>query len=239
MKLDILVVAAHPDDAELSCAGTILNHIALGHKVGIVDLTRGELGTRGTADTRKQEAEDASSILGVSIRENLGLADGFFKNDSAHQKKVITAIRKYRPEIVLGNAIYDRHPDHGRASELIFESCFYAGLAKIETTDEQGNTQLPWRPKALYHFIQTLSLKPDFIVDVSGTWQKKMEAIRAYKTQFYDPASKEPETHISSPLFMKLVEARAIEFGSVVGTQYGEGFTVRKTVGVKSLFDVF
>jgi N-acetylglucosamine malate deacetylase 1 len=239
MKLDILVIAAHPDDAELSCAGTILNHVALGHKVGIVDLTRGELGTRGTATTRKQEAEDASSILGVSIRENLGLADGFFINDFAHQKKVIATIRKYRPEIVLANAIYDRHPDHGRAAELVFESCFYAGLAKIETADELGKTQIPWRPKALYHFIQTLSLKPDFIVDVSKTWQKKMEAIRAYKTQFYDPDSKEPETHISSPMFMKLVEARAIEFGSAIGTQYGEGFTVRKMLGVKSLFDLF
>ncbi len=239
MKLDILVIAAHPDDAELSCAGTILNHVKLGHKVGIVDLTRGELGTRGTALTRKEEAENAAEILGVSLRENLELQDGFFVNDAAHQKKVIKAIRKFRPEIVLGNAIYDRHPDHGRGAELIYESFFYSGLAKIETTDELGNLQQPWRPKALYHFIQTLSLKPDFIVDVSNTWEKKMEAIRAFKTQFYDPASKEPETHISSPQFMKLVEARGVEFGSAIGSAYGEGFTIRKTLGVKNLFDIF
>ena len=239
MKLDILVIAAHPDDAELSCSGTILIHVAQGNKVGIVDLTRGELGTRGTAITRKQEAADAAMILGISVRENLELADGFFANDAAHQKKVIQAIRKYQPEIVLGNAIYDRHPDHGRAASLIFESCFYSGLAKIETLDEKGNIQKPWRPKALYHFIQTLSLKPDFIVDVSASWEKKMESIAAYKTQFYDPSSKEPETLISSPAFLQLIEARAVEFGSAIGVKHGEGFTVRKTLGVKNLFDIF
>ncbi len=238
MKLDILVIAAHPDDAELSCSGTILNHLALGHMVGVVDLTRGELGTRGTAITRKQEATDAAKILGISVRENLELADGFFANDALHQKKVIEAIRKYQPEIVLGNAIYDRHPDHGRGASLIFEACFYSGLAKIETLDENGNPQPPWRPKSLYHFIQTLSLKPDFIVDVSSTWEKKMESIAAYKTQFYDPSSKEPQTLISSPAFLQLIEARAIEFGSAIGVKYGEGFTVRKTLGIKSLFDI-
>jgi len=239
MKLDILVIAAHPDDAELSCSGTIINHISLAYKVGIVDLTRGELGTRGTAITRKEEAENASKIMGLSVRENLEMEDGFFANDALHQNKIIRAIRKYQPEIILANAIYDRHPDHGRAASLIFEASFYAGLAKIETVDHEGNSQKPWRPKALHHFIQTLTTKPDFIVDVSSSWEKKMESIRAYKTQFYDPASKEPETHISSPAFLQLVEARAIEFGSVIGVKYGEGFTVRKTLGVKSLFDVF
>ncbi len=239
MKLDILVIAAHPDDAELSCSGTLINHVLLGHKVGIVDLTRGELGTRGTPITRKEEAENAAKILGISVRENLELADGYFTNDPHHQKKVIRAIRKYQPEIILGNAVYDRHPDHGRAASLIFEACFYAGLSKIETLDEDENRQKPWRPKALHHFIQTLTAKPDFIVDISSSWNKKMESIKAYKTQFYDPSSKEPETHISSPAFLNLVEARAIEFGSIIGVEYGEGFTVRKSIGVKSLFDIF
>lgn len=237
MKLDILVLAAHPDDAELGCGGTILKHVSAGHKVGVVDLTRGELGTRGTIETRAKEAADSAKILGLSVRENLGLPDGFFKNEREHQLEVVKAIRKFQPEIVLGNARYDRHPDHGRASELIFESCFLAGLTKIVTTVD-GKEQAPWKPKALYHYIQSQFITPDFVIDVTGFWDKKMEAIRAFKTQFYDPNNKEPDTYISSPAFMQLLESRGNELGHAIGARYGEGFTVRRFLGVKSLFDL-
>ena len=232
MKLDILVLAAHPDDAELGCGGTILKHVAAGYKVGVVDLTRGELGTRGTVETRAKEAADSAKILGLVVRENLGLPDGFFKNEQAHQLEVVKAIRKFQPEIILANARYDRHPDHGRASELIFESCFLAGLAKITTGQE------PWKTKVLYHYIQSQLIMPDFVVDVTDYWETKMDAIRAFKTQFYDPSSKEPDTYISSPAFMKLLESRGNELGHAIGARYGEGFTVRRFVGVKSLFDL-
>lgn len=237
MKLDILVLASHPDDAELGCGGTIARHVAAGKKAGIVDLTRGELGTRGTPQTRDEEAKTSATILGLAVRENLNFRDGFFSNDEAHQLKVIQAIRKYQPEIVLANAIYDRHPDHGKGSDLAFDSCFYSGLSKIETNDN-GRVQPAWRPKALYHYIQSQLIKPDFIVDISAHWQKKMESVKAYKSQFYDPASKEPETFISSEGFMKLLEARGVELGHSIGVQYGEGFTVRRTVGVHSLTDL-
>src|SRR5258706_8693154 len=235
MKLDILVLAAHPDDAEISCGGTIAKHIAFGKKVGVVDLTPGELGTRGTPDIRRQEAAESSKILGLSIRGTLGLRDGFFKNSEEEQKKLLTSIRKYQPEIVLTNAIHDRHPDHGRASDLVYESCFLSGLAKVETSDD-GKPQLPWRPKAVYHFVQSQYIKPDFIVDVSGFWEKKLESLRAYKSQFYDPQSKEPETFISNPGFIKLIEARGHEMGYAIGAKYGEGFTVRNLIGVDNLF---
>ncbi len=238
MKLDILVLAAHPDDAELGCGGTILKHVSLGHKVGIVDFTRGELGTRGTPHTREQEAAAAMQILGISARENLNLSDGFFQNDKTHQLAVIQAIRKYQPEIVLANAIYDRHSDHGRASELAHDACFLSGLAKIETLQD-GKPQTAWRPKVLYHYIQSQMLQPDLIVDISGFWDKKMEAVRAFKTQFYDSTSKEPETYVSNPDFLKMLESRASEFGHAIGVKYGEGFTVRRFIGVKSLFDIF
>ena len=238
MKLDILVLAAHPDDAELGCAGTILKHVSLGHKVGIIDFTRGELGTRGTPETRDQEAAEAARILGVSARENLNLPDGFFQNDKTHQLSVIHAIRKYRPEIVLANAIYDRHSDHGKAADLAHDSYFLAGLAKIETLEE-NKAQPAWRPKALYHYIQSQLLQPDIIVDISGFWDKKMEAVRAYKTQFFDEKSKEPETYVSSLDFLRMLEARATEFGHAIGVKYGEGYTVRRFIGVKSLFDIF
>jgi len=234
MKLDILVLAAHPDDTELGCGGTVAKHVALGHKVGIVDLTRGELGTRGTAESREKEATDSARILGVSVRENLGLKDGFFQNVKEDQLAVVKAIRKYRPEIVLANAIYDRHPDHGKGAALAHDACFLAGLIKIETSDE-GKTQSAWRPKVLYHYIQSQLIKPDFVVDVSEYWERKMESIRAFKTQFYDPASKEPDTYISSPAFLKMVEARGIEFGHSIGAKYGEGFTVRRMLGVDHL----
>ncbi|MBS1507612.1 MAG: bacillithiol biosynthesis deacetylase BshB1 [Bacteroidetes bacterium] len=237
MKLDVLVIGAHPDDAEISCGGTIAKHISLGYKVGIVDLTRGELGTRGTAEIRDKEAADAAAILKVEVRENLGLRDGFFKNAEEEQIKVIRAIRKYKPEILLANAVYDRHPDHGRAASLIYDSCFLSGLPKVDTT-EGGKPQQAWRPKAIYHFIQSEYIKPDFVVDVSAFWDKKMEALKAFKSQFYDPSSNEPETFISNPGFMKLIETRGHELGYTIGAKYGEGFTVRKLMGVDNLFQL-
>jgi bacillithiol biosynthesis deacetylase BshB1 len=237
MKLDLLVLAAHPDDAELGCGGTIVKHVEMGWKVGIVDLTQGELGTRGTADTRAQEAAASSKILGLTVRHNLGLPDGFFQNDRTHQLEVVKAIRHFKPKVVLANAIYDRHPDHGRGSDLAFTACFLAGLPKVLTTWE-GKNQEAWRPKAVYHYIQSQSIPPAFVVDVSQQWERKMEAVRAYKTQFYDPASTEPETFISNPGFMKLLEARGIEFGYGIGVTYGEGFTARRMIGVNSLADL-
>jgi bacillithiol biosynthesis deacetylase BshB1 len=238
MKLDILVLAAHPDDAELGCGGAILHHVSLGHKVGVVDFTQGELGTRGTIQTREQEAADSAKILGLSVRENLKLADGFFKNDEAHQRKVIQAIRKYRPEIVLANAIYDRHSDHGRAAELASDACFLSGLSKIDTIDESGKPQSPWRPRAVYHYIQSLFIEPDFVMDVTAHWPKKVEAIKSFKTQFYDPNSTEPQTYISSPDFLRMIESRGIELGHAIGVKYAEGFTVKRYPGVKSLLDL-
>ena len=239
MKLDILVLAAHPDDAEISCGGTIAKHVSLGHKVGIVDFTRGELGTRGTPEIRAEEAREGARILGVSIRENLNLKDGFFQNDAEHQLTVARAIRKYRPEIVLANAVYDRHIDHGKGASLGYDASFLAGLVKVETVDEKGEKQLPWRPKAFYHYIQSYFIEPDFIVDISDFQETKMKAILAFKTQFHDPGSEEPETYISSPTFLKMLEARAIEFGHAVGRTYGEGFTVKRYPAVDSLFDIF
>ena len=237
MKLDILVLAAHPDDAELGCGGTIAKHVAAGHKVGIVDFTRGELGTRGTVQTREQEATDSAQILGISIRENLGLKDGFFQNQKEEQLAVVTAIRKYQPEILLANAIYDRHPDHGKGSDLAFDAAFLSGLSKVETSLD-GKQQSSWRPKAIYHYVQSQYIKPDFIVDVSDSWEIKMNAIRAFRTQFYDPNNKEPNTFISNPGFLKMIASRAQEMGYAIGVKYGEGFTVRRFVGVKSLFDI-
>lgn len=238
MKLDILVLAAHPDDAELGAGGVLAGHIAKGRKAGIVDFTRGELGTRGTPENRASEAAEAAKILGLSIRENLGLADGFFKNDEEHQRQVIRAIRQYQPEIVLTNAIYDRHSDHGRGAELASDSCFLSGLAKIETVDAQGNPQKAWRPKAVYHFIQSQFIEPDFVVDITPHWETKVKAIRAFKSQFFDPTSKEPVTYISTPEFLNMVESRAIELGHAIGVKYGEGFTVRRYPGVSDLFNL-
>jgi bacillithiol biosynthesis deacetylase BshB1 len=239
LKLDILVLAAHPDDAEISCGGTIAKHVALGHKVGIVDFTRGELGTRGNPDIRAEEAKEGARILGVALRENLGLKDGFFQNDPENQLPVIRAIRKYQPEVILANAIYDRHVDHGKGASLGYDASFLAGLAKIETKDDEGKKQLPWRPKAVYHYIQSYFIEPDFIVDTSEFHETKMNAVKAFTTQFYDPESKEPATYISSPAFLKLLDARATEYGHAIGTRFGEGFTVRRYPGVKSLFDIF
>lgn len=235
MKLDILVLAAHPDDAELGCGGTIAKHVAMGLKVGIVDFTQGELGTRGTIVTREKEASNAAAILGLSIRENLKFKDGFFVNDQAHQLKVIQAIRKYKPEIVLANAIKDRHPDHARAASLATDACFLSGLAKIETT-EVGVSQQPWRPKNLFHYIQSQFITPHFVVDVSTHWKEKMDSILAYKTQFYDPALNGPETYISKPTFLTFLEARGKELGQSINAEFGEGFTCSSSLGIDNLF---
>lgn len=239
MKLDILVFGSHPDDAELGVGATIAKEVSTGKKVGIVDLTRGELGTRGTAEIRDKEAAASAKILGVSVRENLEFADGFFVNDKQHQLSVIRMIRKYRPEIVLCNAIDDRHIDHAKGSKLVSDSCFLSGLVKIDTKFEGEEVwQEPWRPIQVYHYIQWKNLEPDFVVDVSGFIDKKIEAIQAYASQFYDPKSKDPETPISSKNFTDSVEYRARDLGRLIGTDYAEGFTVERYIAVKSLCDL-
>lgn len=238
MKLDILVLAAHPDDAEISCGGTIAKHVAMGLKVGIVDFTRGELGTRGTPEIRAEEAKEGARILGVIVRENLGLKDGFFQNDPENQMPVIRAIRKFQPEIVLANAVFDRHIDHGKGASLGYDASFLSGLVRIETVDENERKQQAWRPKAVYHYIQSNFIEPHFIVDTTDFHETKMNAVRAFKTQFHDPNSKEPETYISSPAFLRMLDARATEYGHAIGTRYGEGFTVRRYPGIKNLFDL-
>lgn len=238
MKLDILVIAAHPDDAELGAGGTIIKAVESGKKVGILDLTRGEMGTRGTVETRKQESEASSKILGVLVRENVGLPDGFLANSKEFQMRILPFLRKYRPEIVLTNAVSDRHPDHGKGSILASDACFLSGLRALKTTDEAGNEQEAWRPKVVYHFVQDHYLKPDFVVDVTGQWEKKIEAIHAFKTQFYDPNSSEPKTPISTPDFMHFLNARGREYGRMIGVSFAEGFTAKRPVGVDSLFDL-
>ncbi|WBU89291.1 bacillithiol biosynthesis deacetylase BshB1 [Cellulophaga omnivescoria] len=234
MKLDILVFGAHPDDAELGAGATIAKEIANGKKVGIVDLTRGELGTRGTAKTRDAEATAAAKILGVSIRENLAFEDGFFVNDKAHQLQIIKMIRKYQPEIVLCNAIDDRHIDHGKGSKLVSDACFLSGLLKIET-DFEGKPQEKWRPKHVYHYIQWKNIKPDFVVDVTGFIQTKVKSVLAYKTQFYDTNSTAPQTPITSQNFLESVTYRAQDLGRLIGVDHAEGFTVERYVAVSSL----
>ena len=236
-KLDILVIAAHPDDAELGCSGTIAAHIAKGYKVGIVDLTHGEMGTRGTPEIRLQESEEAARILGLSARENLGFKDIYFKDDEAHQLELIKVIRKYQPEIVLANAITDRHPDHGKGASLASNACFMSGLRKIET-ELNGVSQQAWRPKFVYHYIQNNYIQPDFIVDISAHWDTKVASIMAFKSQFYDPSSQEPSSFISSPEFLPFVESRSREFGHRIMVKYGEGFTVERFIGVDNLFDL-
>lgn len=223
MKVDILAFGSHPDDVELSCGGTILKHVSQGKKVGIIDLTRGELGTRGTPAIRQKEATSAAKILGVSIRENLKMADGFFLNDKKHQLKVIQKIRQYQPDIILANALADRHPDHGRAAQLIAEASFLSGLIKIHTA-LNGKKQKAWRPKAVYHYIQYRRLKPDFVIDISRFIDKKMESIRAFKSQFFDPKSKEPATLISQPEFLNYILNRETEYGEIINVKYAEGY---------------
>ncbi len=237
MKLDLLVFAAHPDDAELGCSGTVLKNIAAGKKVGIVDFTRGELGTRGTAETRDQEKAESSRILGLHVRENLEMRDGFFRNDEEHQLKIIRMIRKYSPEIVFSNALHDRHPDHGKAGDLVNDALFLAGLPKIKT-EIDGKEQLAFRPRLLFQYIQDRYIQPDILVDISDFWDKKMQCIQAFKTQFYDPDSDEQETYISSPSFLKVIEARSRELGKAIGAEFAEGFTSRKLLGIDNLFDL-
>jgi len=239
MKLDILAFGAHPDDVELGCAATLAKEIANGKKVGIVDLTQGELGTRGTEITRYEEAQNAAKILGVSVRVNMEFADGFFVNDKKHQMELIRIIRKFRPEIVICNAIEDRHIDHAKGSQLVCDACFLSGLLKIDTKNEDDDTwQEPWRPKQIYHYIQWKNLEPDLIVDVSEFMGDKMDAVLTYKTQFYNENSKEPMTPISTKNFTDNIKNRAIDMGRLIGTAYGEGFTVDRTVAVDSLFDL-
>ncbi|AUP77956.1 bacillithiol biosynthesis deacetylase BshB1 [Flavivirga eckloniae] len=238
MKLDILAIGAHPDDVELGCGATIAKEIANGKKVGIIDLTRGELGTRGTAETRDVEADNAAKILGATVRVNMKFADGFFTNDKKHQLEIVKMIRKYQPEIVLCNAVDDRHIDHGKGSKLVSDACFLSGLIKIETHDSENTLQQPWRPKQVYHYIQWKNLEPDFTVDVSGFIDKKMASVLAYKTQFYDSGSKEPETPISSKNFTDSVIYRARDLGRLVGVEYAEGFTVERQIAIDSIFDI-
>lgn len=237
IKLDILAVGAHPDDVELSCSATLAKEISRGKIVGILDLTRGELGTRGSAELRAEEAEKAAKILGVKVRDNLGLADGFFKNDMESQMKLIEIIRKYQPEMVLCNAIEDRHIDHGKGSSLTSDACFLSGLRKVETYLD-GEPQEPWRPKQVYHYIQWKHIEPDVVVDVSGFMDKKMESVMAYESQFYKSDAGEPETPISSSNFLESIRYRARDLGRLIGVEHGEGFTVERYAAVRSLFDL-
>lgn len=237
IKLDILAFGVHPDDVELGCAGTLLASQAIGKKTGIIDLTRGELGTRGTAETRKQEAADAAKVLGITVRENLEMADGFFEHNEANLRKVITAIRKYQPEIILCNAIEDRHPDHGRSAALVQDAAFLSGLRKIETSVD-GIPQQEWRPKYVFHYIQDRYLAPDFVFDITAYFDKKIESILCYKTQFHNPELNEPQTYISSPEFLESVKGRSLMLGKRIGVKYAEGFLTKKTIGINS-FDAF
>ena len=237
MKLDILAFGAHPDDVELGCGGTIAKELHLGKKIGIVDLTRGELGTRGSAEIRDKESAKAAEILGVTVRENLKMRDGFFKNDEEHQLKVIEMIRKYKPEIVLCNAIDDRHIDHGKGSKLVSDACFLSGLRRIETYHD-GKVQEVWRPKVVYHYIQWKNIEPDFVVNITGFQNKKVEAIMAYDSQFFNPDTNEPVTPIATKNFLDSINYRAQDLGRLIGTDFGEGFTVERYLAVNSLTDL-
>ena len=233
-KLDFLAFGAHPDDVELGCGATIAKLVSQGKKVGIVDLTRGELGTRGSAEIRTKETKEASKILGITIRENMDFKDGFFRNDEEHQLKIIQVIRKYQPDFIFCNAPDDRHIDHPKGSQLIVEASFLSGLTKINTDDSSGNAQKQWRPKNIYHYIQWKNLDPDFIFDVSGFHNTKMNAVKCYSSQFYDPKSKEPETPISTKNFMNFVQSRANDFGRLIGVEHGEGFISNRKLGFSS-----
>jgi bacillithiol biosynthesis deacetylase BshB1 len=239
MKLDILAIGAHPDDIELGCGATLAKEIAKGKEVGILDLTRGELGTRGTPETRDKEADAAAKILGVKVRTNMEFADGFIINDKWHQLELIKMIRLYQPEIVICNAIDDRHIDHAKASKLVSDACFLSGLIKIDTKHEDHeHWQDAWRPKAVYHYIQWKDIEPDVAVNVTGYMEIKLKAVMAYRSQFYDPKSNEPETPISSKNFTDSIVYRARNLGRLIGTEYGEGFTVERYPAVESLFDL-
>ena len=232
MKVDVLVFGAHPDDVELGCGGTVIKLVEQGKKVAIIDLTRGELGTRGTVESRKKECENATKILGVAVRENMNFEDGFFKDDEKHKLALIKKIRKYCPEIVIANATTDRHPDHGRASQIVLDACFLSGLQKVNTKQEV------WRPKAIYHYIQFNHLQPDFVIDISGQMEKKIEAVKAYKTQFFNADSKETETIISKKGFLESVKYRAQDLGRQANCEYAEGFIAHQMLKVDSFFDI-
>ena len=237
MKVDVLAIGVHPDDVELSCSGTIAKHIALGKTVGILDLTLGELGSRGSAELRTKEANESAKILGVSFRTQLNFKDGFFVNDEIHQRQIIQQIRKHQPEIVLCNAVSDRHPDHGRAAKLTADACFYSGLIKIETS-LNNEIQKAWRPKAVYHYIQDHYIHPDFVIDISAYFETKHKAIMAFSSQFYNANSNEPQTPISSKEFLESLNSKMAIWGRSIGVTYAEGFTVNRYPGVKSLFDL-
>lgn len=237
MKLDLLAIGVHPDDVELGCSGTLINEIKQGKKAGILDLTQGELGTRGTIDTRYEEAAAAAKIIGTTVRENLKMRDGFFRNDEEHQLQLIAAIRKYRPDIVLANVLHDRHPDHGRAGHLIADACFLSGLAQIRTQDEKGSAQEKWRPSYVLHYIQDWYHEPDLLIDISDVFEQRMKSIEAYTTQFHTSvsASDGPQTYISTPDFLESVIARARMFGKRIGVKYAEGFISEKKIGIRNL----
>jgi bacillithiol biosynthesis deacetylase BshB1 len=234
MKLHILAIGAHPDDVELGCTGTLINHIRKGQKVGVLDLTEGELGSRGTVQTRYEEAQASARVLGLSMRANLQMADGFFSNDKEHQLRIIRILRHYRPELVLANSLADRHPDHGKAGRLIADACFFSGLRKIET-EWEGASQQAWRPKKVFHYIQDRFSEPDLIVDISSSFEQKMEAISCFKTQFFNDSSDEPETYISTPGFLDKIRNRASQLGHRIGVAYGEGFHIESRIGVSDL----
>ena len=237
MKLDLLAIGVHPDDVELSCSGTIINEVKRGKKAGILDLTQGELGTRGTIETRYAEAATAAKIMGVQVRENLKMRDGFFRNDEEHQLQLIQAIRTYQPEVVLGNALDDRHPDHGRAGHLIATACFLAGLAKIETKDRNGQPQQRWRPKYVLHYIQDWYHEPDLLIDITDSFEQRMKAVEAYTTQFYNPVNGDEgtQTYISTPDFLDAVIGRARMMGKRIGVKYAEGYICEKKIGIRNL----
>jgi bacillithiol biosynthesis deacetylase BshB1 len=235
MKLDVLAIGVHPDDVELGCSGTLINEVKRGKTVGIVDLTEGELGTRGTVETRYKEASDAAAIIGATARENLKMRDGFFKNDEEHQLKVIQVLRKYRPEVVFANILEDRHPDHGRAGQLVYDACFLSGLRQVKTTDGIGEEQAKWRPKYLFHYLQDRFYEPHFIIDVSESFEQRMASVKAYTTQFYNPSSSEPATYISNPDFIESIIARARLLGKRIGVQFAEGFVTKKSIGISNL----
>ncbi len=238
MKVDILAIGVHPDDVELSCSGTIFRHLDKGYRVAVLDLTHGELGTRGSGELRLQEAAKASKIMGISHRTHLDISDGFFRADEINKKKIARVVRQFRPEIVLANAIDDRHPDHGRAAKLIYDACFIAGLVKVETKDDEGNIQKRWRPRAIYHYIQDKILIPDLVVDITPYLSKKMESILAYRSQFYDPNNTEPDSPISGQDFLDYIKARARVHGRQIGVDYGEGFNVTRVIGTDDLLNL-
>lgn len=242
MKIDILAMAAHPDDVELSCSGTLLRQIAAGKRVGLLDLTRGELGSRGTAEIRDREAADAATLMGATLRVNVEMADGFFTWSEENLRRIIRIIRRHRPEIVLANSLSDRHPDHGRAAKLQADACFYSGLSKIVTTDDDGSPQAPWRPRAVYHYIQDHNLRPDFVVDISEQIDRKIELVLAFRSQFHNPEASEyedqPQTPISGKSFIDYLRAKAAAYGRIAGYDFAEGFNVARTPGVRDLFDL-